>query len=452
MNLLCIGLMSGTSMDGIDAALISTDGQNYVKFLESASLSYHHHFQVALKAAEYGVRKYKGDLSLASKHFNDDLSIFLNTQFSDPASVLNDMTRYLYNGKIAKVNFEDIIERSTKLHVDIVHKLLKKANKSAKDIDLIGYHGQTLYHNPTEHVTVQAGNIELLANELGITAIGNFRYNDLQNNGQGAPFAPLYLQALAVRDTMIPVAVINCGGVANMTIINSPDANKLLGFDCGPGNALIDQYLRTNTNNKELMDKDGKYGLSGTVNEEVLQLLCKKAVIKDQMNYMDIPPPKSLDSSNFVLIDELKILSFEDACATLEAFTAFAMVDSLKFFPPNTLPDKFVLSGGGWHNEMIFNQFSQYLKKKLGQKAQILKANKVGWDGDSIEAEIFAYLAARSLHRLPISYPNLTSPTCATLGGIAKLPENGQVTDNVKNLLEHNPDILNGYKDCYKVS
>jgi anhydro-N-acetylmuramic acid kinase len=444
--------MSGTSMDGIDAALISTDGQNYVKFLKSASLSYHPHFQVALKAAEYSARKHKGDLALASKHFSDDLSIFLNTQFPDPASVLTDMTHYLYKGKIAKVRFEDIIDRSTKLHVNIVNKLLKKSCKSAKEIDLIGYHGQTLYHNPSEHITVQAGNIALLANELGITTVGNFRHNDVQNHGQGAPFAPLYLQALAVRDTMIPVAVINCGGVANMTIINSSEANKLLGFDCGPGNALIDQYLRTKTNNKELMDKDGKYGLAGTVNEEVLQLLCKKAVIKDKMNYLDIPPPKSLDSSNFVLIDELKILSFQDACATLEAFSAFAMVDSLKFFPDNTVPDKFVLSGGGWHNEMIFNQFSYYLKKKLGKGAQILRANKVGWDGDSIEAEIFAYLAARSLHKLPISYPNLTSPTCPTLGGIAKLPENGEITENVKNLLANNPDILNGYKDCYKVS
>ena len=159
-------------------------------------------------------------------------------------------------------------------------------------------------------------------------------------------------------------------------------------------------------------------------------------------------PPKSLDPGNFKLIPELGLLKFEDACATIEAFTAYTIVDSLKFIETD-IPKKWVLAGGGWNNPVITTKLKEYLKEKLGEDIEVVKAEQIGWDSKYMEAEIFAFLAARSLYGLPLSYPETTNARSATLAGHAYIPENQKITKKVKLLLDRNPDVLSGYKEFY---
>lgn len=440
MYLNCIGLMSGTSMDGIDAALIKTDGETNSNQLCAVSLEYAPEFQILLKTAEYVVRKHRGNLQIAEKNYPNDAEEYLENINQD----IEPLALYLYQNEKKVISLQDIINHSTLLHAEAVRILLNKANLKAEEIDLIGYHGQALYHKPADGITIEVGNGQLLANKLGITVIDDFRTNDVKNGGQGAPLAPVYHQALAVRDKNFPIAVLNCGGIANITIITGEGESNLIGFDTGPGNVLIDQYVRLSTKNTEFLDKDGKYGLKGKVDDMVLKALYENSVIKDGSNYLDIIPPKSLDPGNFKLIPELDLLKFEDACATLEAFTAYTIVDSLKFIKTD-IPKRWVLAGGGWNNPVITAKLKEYLIKKLGEDIEVVKADQIGWDGKYMEAEIFAFLAARSLHGLPLSYPETTNARVPTLAGQAYLPENHKVTRNVNLLLDKNPHVLSGY-------
>lgn len=426
-------------MDGIDAALIATDGKVSITQLCTASLEYDPRFQILLKAAEYTVRKNKGDLDLAEKNYLRDSEEYLMSIAQDAKP----LALYLYNKGDQVIILQDIINHSTALHAKLTIELLNKAGMKAEEIDLIGYHGQALYHKPAEGITVEVGNAQLLANQVGITVIDDFRTNDVKNGGQGAPLAPIYHQALSIRDQNFPIAVLNCGGVANITVVTGEGEDNLIGFDPGPGNALIDRYIKIHTH--ESMDKDGKYGIKGQVNKTVLKILAEKAVVKDGANYLNKIPPKSLDSGDFNLIPELNQLKFEDACATLEAFTAYAIVDSLKFIK-TIFPKKWVLAGGGWNNPVITTKLKQYLNERLGKDIKILKADQIGWDSKHMEAEIFAYLAARSLYGLPISYPQITGTKRITFGGHAYIPEHNKPTQKVKRLLDKNLAILSGYK------
>jgi anhydro-N-acetylmuramic acid kinase len=211
---------------------------------------------------------------------------------------------------------------------------------------------------------------------------------------------------------------------------------------------LIDQYVRIHTKNEEFFDEDGKYGLNGKVDNIVLKALYEGSVTKDGANYFSIIPPKSLDPGNFKLIPELDQLKFEDACATLEAFTAFTIADSLKFIKTE-IPKKWILAGGGWNNPVITAKLKEYLSEKLGADVEVIQADQMGWDSKYMEAEIFAYLAARSIQGLPLSYTETTNSKSATFGGHAYIPENKQVTQKVKLLLDKNPAVLSGYKDLY---
>ena len=369
-----IGLMSGTSMDGIDATLMETDGRQIINPIVSCSLSYSAEFKLLLREAELEVRQAKSNVSSP-----------------------------------------EVIKKSTELHAEIVLNLLKKANLSPEEVDIIGYHGQSLYHNPAEGITIQIGDGQLLSNLTGIKVINDFRSQDIANGGQGAPLAPLYHQALAAKLNLFPLAIVNCGGIANISIINGPEESQVIGFDTGPGNVLIDRYIRNKTSNKEFMDLDGKYGSKGVVSKEILQKL-----MSQMSGYLSKPAPKSLDPSDFYLIDELDDLNFNDACATLEAFTALSIVSSLK-----DLPKKWVLAGGGWNNPVIVKYLKEYLAERLGS-FEMLLAKEVGIDGTYLEAEIFAYLAARSYFKLPISFPMVTGCRAPSLGGNLYLPEKRQ--------------------------
>jgi anhydro-N-acetylmuramic acid kinase len=371
--LTCIGLMSGTSMDGIDATLMETDGKEYIKTGATLSISYDHNFKIKLRKAESLVRAARKDI--ASK---------------------------------------EIVQESTKLHAKIVNLLLEKADLKPEDVDLIGYHGQALYHNPSAGITIQIGDGQLLSNLCNIKVINDFRSDDIKNGGQGAPLAPLYHQAIIAKMNYFPVAMVNCGGIANISLITGRENDQVIGFDTGPGNVLIDRYLRQKTCNRQFYDKDGKYGLGGIVNKIALNKL-----IKNLAPYLNKDFPKSLDPGDLELVKEIEDLSINDACATLENFTAYCIATSIK---PNTLPKKWILAGGGWKNPVITKFLEEYLAKEI--KPIIKHAHEVGLDGEYMEAEIFAYLAARSFLKLPISIPAVTGAKIPSLGGRLFIPQN----------------------------
>lgn len=371
MLLKSIGLMSGTSMDGIDATLLESDGEFLINPISSLSLHYDKSFKLALREQELLVRQAKENITSL-----------------------------------------DVIQESTKLHAQLVNDLLSQANLKSTDVDVIGYHGQTLYHNPQEAITIQIGNGQLLANLTGINVVNDFRSKDIAHGGQGAPLAPIYHHALAIKDNYFPVAIVNCGGIANITLIQG--LNQVQGFDTGPGNVLLDSYIRKKTNNTEFMDFNGKYGLKGEVNISVLKILTAKI-----QPYLNLESPKSLDSGAFELIPELDDLSIYDACATLAYFTSKCIVDSLSSID---IPTKWILAGGGWNNPTIVKYLKEILTQKIGA-TDIKTASEIGWDSDYMEAEIFAYLAIRNLKNLPTSLPQITGAKVATIGGNIYYPQ-----------------------------
>jgi len=381
------GLMSGTSMDGIDGTLMITDGERLIKDIGSYSLDYEPFFKSLLKACEQAVLENEGDLKNARQDFNK---------------------------KNKSITFEMVIEKSTDLHAQVITQLLKITGYKAKSVDIVGYHGQTLFHRPGNGITVQVGNGQRLADEISISVVYDFRTNDVNHGGQGAPFAPLYHKALANQAGLTPVVIANCGGISNITIIGTTD-KELYAYDCGPGNTLIDRFVQSKIGKE--MDKDGLYGSKGEVSEKVLHALRKNAVrFKDGSNYLDKAPPKSLDVNDLKLIPEVNALNLQDGCATLEAFTAECIVESLAAlkFP---IPKLWVLAGGGWKNKIITSQLEQRLRPKLGTQLRVQHADQVGWNGKAMEAQIFAYLAVRSLRKLPLSLPGTTGVPKPLTGG-----------------------------------
>ena len=221
--MLSIGLMSGSSMDGIDAALLETDGTaQRLKELAYTSLDYQPEYKILLKAAEFAVRQYAGDLTLAKQNFIKALISFLNNHLAltqnEATTILAELVDYLQCG-VATITLDKIIDHSTFLHAEIVLQLLRETGLSADQINVIGYHGQTLYHQPNRGISVIVGDGQKLADRLKINVVSDFRRKDIEAGGQGAPFAPIYHQALAIRDQKIPVAVVNCGGIANVSLI-----------------------------------------------------------------------------------------------------------------------------------------------------------------------------------------------------------------------------------------
>ncbi len=340
--MISLGLMSGTSMDGIDAALVETDGELQIKPLAYESLSY-------------------GDLSK-----------------------------------------DEILKQTAKLHVALIEKIL---TKNKLKIDVIGYHGQTTYHNPAEKKSIQIGNPQFIADKFNIPVVFNFRQNDMNHGGQGAPLAPLYHQALMMRDKLDYLAVINIGGIANISILTK---DKILGgFDTGPGNVLIDKFIQKYSDKK--YDQDGKFGLQGTVNQNVIKIL-----FESNQSYYEKTPPKSLDIKDILYPEILNTLSLNDGCATLAAFTALTISKSIPAPIKNI-----VLCGGGAKNPVTLNALRNYLPD-----CTIKTADDMGWSTTYMEAELFAWLAVRSMKKLPLSIPETTGVAKPVTGGEIFYPEN----------------------------
>ncbi len=365
--LTAIGLMSGTSLDGIDAAVLKTDGQDIVEHGPSVSAPYSRDLKIwirrAIKAALEG-RDGAADIGKAG-------------------------------GEV------------TLAHVEAVEMLLEKANLKRTDIDVIGFHGQTILHRPAKSSdergrTWQIGDGDTLAEDLRIDVVSDFRTADVDAGGEGAPLAPVYHAALArALDEGGPVGVINLGGVANMTFI--PEGGReteIAAFDCGPGNGLIDEWVELKTG--EPMDVDGVLAKAGQVRTEVLRMMLLNP-------YLRRKPPKSLDRYDFKLAPVLD-LSLADGAATLTAFSAACIRASEKFLPAS--PARWVVCGGGRRNPAMMEALDKALE------APVLAAEEVGWRGDDLEAECFAYLAVRSLKKLPLSFPKTTRAPHAMSGGV----------------------------------
>jgi anhydro-N-acetylmuramic acid kinase len=353
-----IGLMSGTSLDGIDAALIETDGISVRAFVASHYIPY--------------------DLAM-----QNTLLQLLRNPDKDEAEVEREMTL---------------------LHAKAVKELLVKSGKSAKDIRVAGFHGQTIWHKPNEGKTKQIGDGMLLAQETGISVVNDMRSNDMRHGGQGAPLVPLYHEAL-VRDQKKPVAIVNIGGVANITWIGK-DEHQLQAFDTGPGNALINDWVRSRLGVQ--YDAGGAFAGRGKPRKDLVARLMSHPYFLQQ-------PPKSLDRNSFSILPlEQANLSPNDGTATLTAFTAESIVAAAKHFPePATA---WYICGGGRHNVTLM----RWIEERL--TVPVAPIEKLGCNGDMIEAEAFAFLAVRTLEGLPLTLPCITGVKEPVSGGVLYNP------------------------------
>ena len=348
-----LGLMSGTSMDGIDAALIKSDGHNVTE--TGATLSYDY----------------------------------------TPAQ------RTLLEGVMGEgKDVQDTEAQMTRWHHDAVMALLDKANLAPDDIELIGFHGQTTFHDPSRRITIQIGDGDLLAKLSGIPVINDFRKADVAAGGEGAPFAPLYHQALA-QELEKPLVVLNIGGVSNVTIVGAN--GELLATDCGPGNGVLDTWVeRCGLGD---YDKDGALSLGGTPDFALID----KWLTRD---FFQKPVPKSADRWDFDVLADVQDKTPQDGAATLVGFTAMAIAHTLAQYPHDL--NVVIVCGGGRKNPAIM---AALIEQNIGE---IKTAERLGWQGDDIEAQAFAYLAVRTKLGLPISFPLTTGvPEPMTGGRIA---------------------------------
>jgi anhydro-N-acetylmuramic acid kinase len=275
---------------------------------------------------------------------------------------------------------------------------LARAGLAPTDIGVIGFHGHTVLHDPARHLTVQIGNGGRMARATGVDTVWDMRAADMAAGGQGAPLAPVFHRALAeAAGIALPAAIVNIGGVANVTWLGADRA--MLAFDCGPGNAPIDDLVQTRTG--RAMDEGGNLAARGKVDEAALARLMAHP-------YFEVRPPKSLDRKSFSG-EAVAGLGLEDAAATLTAFTAETIVAAAKHMP--SPPRLWIVSGGGARNPVLVEAVRRRTEEP------VKTAGEVGWSEDFIEAQAFAYLAVRSLRGLPLTFPGTTGVPEPLTGG-----------------------------------
>ena len=363
-----IGLMSGTSLDGVDVALIETDGERVAAFGPS------------------GYRPYA-----------DDERALLRAALEEGASLRDRNAR---PGVLAEA--EAFVTRA---HAEAVAEFLKAEHIDKASVAVVGFHGQTVLHKPTERLTVQIGDGAALAKRLGMTVAYDFRAADVAAGGQGAPLVPVFHQALArglARPH--PIAVLNVGGVANVTWVDGSDP---VACDTGPGNALIDDFMRARTGVP--LDRDGDQAALGTADEAfIANVLAHK--------FFDQPCPKSLDRNAFAFANiGLPDFTVENGAATLSALTAASVARIVKHLPQP--PKAWIVAGGGARNPTLMRMLSERL-----QPATVETSDAVGWQSQSIEAQAFAYLAVRTMNGLPITFPRTTGVAQPMTGGVVVQP------------------------------
>lgn len=359
-----IGLMSGTSRDGIDAALVRTDGGAHVEEGAALTSPYDDAMRARLEAAGKAARGREG-------------------KDRDPEL--------------------DALERDlTLLHAQAVRDLMERAALAPQDVDAVGLHGHTLVHRPDKGFSWQIGDAALLARELSIRVVADLRGDDLRAGGQGAPLAPVYHHARLTGATGHEVvAVLNIGGVANVTWVDLSEAAEpaMLAFDTGPGNALLDDWARAETGKP--FDEGGRLAAGGEIHSEIV------AAMMDHP-YFDQPPPKSLDRDGFPA-EGARGLRPADGAGTLAAFTVESIVAAQMHFPKPARA--WYVSGGGRHNPVLMTGLARRLP------APVAPVESLGWRGDVLEAELFAYLAVRHLTARPVTYPTTTGAPAPMTGG-----------------------------------
>ena len=368
-----LGLMSGTSMDGVDASIIKTDGKS----------------------------KYN---AILDKYFEYPYSIYRNlTKLRDKIKSSKDLKKHQKQVKTVE-------KEITIFHAKAVNEILAK---KLINVDFIGFHGQTIFHNAGEKITKQIGDGKLLSKITKKTVIYDFRQNDLKNDGQGAPLTPIFHKLLAEKfnlaqnniSSSTQATFVNIGGISNLTRVNS--IFEINSLDCGPGMCLIDKWIRLNL--KKKIDKDGKIAKKGNINNEIL-FKYKKKIDKffSWGNTFDI---------NDFNINLIKKLSLADGAATLIELTIRNILSCVE----NTSTEKtnFILCGGGRKNKFLIQRLKKIMREEGYENLLNLKMiDEFGIDGDFIESQAFAYLAIRSYLKLPISFPSTTGCNKPCTGGV----------------------------------
>ncbi len=347
-----LGLMSGTSGDGVDASIIQSDGQN----------------------------KYK---VILDKYFKYDQNIYKNIhELKENINISKDLKKF-------SKQITELEKKITLFHAKVVGDL------PHENIDFLGFHGQTIFHNADEKISKQLGDGRLLSQLTKKNVVYNFRKNDLINGGQGAPLTPIFHKLLVNKNKIdLPVTILNIGGIANITSVQKE--NKIFSSDIGPGNCLIDRWVRLNS--KKRYDKDGQFAKAGKINKIILD--------QSLENFYgnDISKKKSYDTKDFDL-SFVRGLSLEDGAATLTEFTA-------EIFSQKKMDKKTYVCGGGRKNLFLMDR----IKKKIN--SEIILVDDLEIDGDFIESQAFAYIAIRSYLKLPISFPETTGVKKISTGGI----------------------------------
>ena len=367
-SITAIGMMSGTSLDGVDVALIETDGERIGRF---------------------GPTSYRP--------YDDDERDLLRQALAGGTALTDRVSR---PGILAEA--EAFV---TRVHGDAVEALLNAERLDRSSIDIVGFHGQTVLHRPEKRLTVQIGNGAALAKRLGLPVAYDFRAADVAAGGQGAPLASVYHQALSRDlDRPHPVAVLNVGGVANVTFVDGGDP---IACDTGPGNALIDDFMRARTGSP--LDRDGDQAARGRVHGDFVERVMAH-------EFFGLPYPKSLDRNAFAFANiGLPDFSIADGAATLSALTAASVARIVRHLPAP--PRAWVVSGGGARNPTLMRMLAERLAP-----ASVETADAVGWSGQAIEAQAFAYIAARCLLKKPITFPATTGVKAPMRGGVIAQP------------------------------
>jgi len=362
-----LGLMSGTSLDGVDVAVIETDGKQVKAFGPS------------------GYRPYTPrERSLLQQALTE--AVHLPQRHARPGIL------------------REAEEAVTMAHAEAVAAFVAQHRMTPEDIDIVGFHGQTVLHRPEKRLTVQIGDAAVLARTIHIPVMHDFRGADVAAGGQGAPFVPVYHRALAQSlGREGPIAVVNIGGVSNITYIDGAD--MLIACDTGPGNALLDDHMFRTMNLP--IDCEGRFAAQGRADENWVA----RAI---ELPFFSRQPPKSLDRNDFASL-KLGDMPPADGAATLTAFTAAAIARIVALLPKR--PKSWIVCGGGARNHTMMRM----LRERVAP-ATVEAAETLGWASDAIEAQAFGFLAARGLKGLPLSYPATTGVPMPMTGGIIARP------------------------------
>ena len=362
----CLGMMSGTSGDGVDASIIQSDGLDKFTILKE--------------------KYYEYDESLFRDYH--DLKKKINSS--------NDLKKYFSSIK----KLENTI---TIFHAKVVQDIIKSF-----EIDLIGFHGQTIYHNPQEKISLQLGNGNLLSQLTKKKIVFNFRQNDIDNGGEGAPLTPIFHKYLIKSKKIeLPACMLNIGGISNLTLIHNLSSHKITSQDVGPGNCLINAWIQNHTNKK--FDFEGRISNIGKINEIILE-----QALENHENNFQRRKNISLDINDFD-ISFARGLSLEDGAATLTAFTAKIITSKINFLlrEYNNKKIKILICGGGRKNKSLLKQIEAYSNKNLF----FFNSEDFELNGDFIESQAFAYIAIRAVLSLPISFPSTTGCSSPCSGG-----------------------------------